>query len=338
MKKILIWLERPKIIVPAVLIVAIIVGFIVYHFIGRTPVVILPDVSNNQIVSSIGSDQNSINLAFPKAGRLAEVSVQVGDIVKKGDILVSLDAVDALGAVNQTKGALELAKAQYASLNVQYANAKNQQDVLVENAYRTLLTSNLMAVAEKADYDKSYMPIDNGQVLQITGAYTCDKEGSYKIKPYASGATSGYSFTFSGLEEGIGNLTNYTAQPFGKCGLFIQFPVGYSGTDINWIINIPNNKSSTYTTNKNAYDLAVATRDQVLNQLEANLGKGNSMDANIAQASINVAEGAYEVAQANYQNDFIVAPTDGAVTFVDSNLKVGQVVAANKILITILKK
>ena len=338
MKKILIWLERPKIIIPAVFIVAIIIGFIAYRFIGQTPVVVLPNVSNNQTISSIGSDQNSVDLAFPKAGRLAEVSVQVGDTVKKGDILASLDASDALGAVNQTKGALELAKAQYASLNVQYANAKNQQDVLVENAYRTLLTSNLMAVAEKADYDKTYMPIDNGQVLQISGAYTCDREGSYEIKPYASGATSGYSFTFSGLEEGTGELTNYTAQPLGNCGLFVQFPVGYSGTDIKWVIDIPNTKASSYTTNKNAYDLAVANRDQVLKQLEANLGKGNSMDANIAQASIDVAEGAYEVAQANYQNDLIIAPADGVVTFADSNLKVGQVVAANKTLITILKK
>ena len=337
MKKILIWLERPKIIIPAVLIVAILIGFIAYQFIVQTPVVVLPDVSNSTSLS-IGSDQNSINLAFPKAGRLATVAVESGSVVKKGDVLASLDASDALGAVNQTKGALELAKAQYASLDVQYANAKNQQDVLVKNAYRTLLTSNLMAVAEKADYDKTYMPIDNGQVLQITGAYTCDKEGSYEIKPYASGAVSGYSFTFSGLEEGTGDLTNYTAQPLGKCGLFVQFPVGYSGTDIKWVISIPNTKASVYTTNKNAYDLAIANRDQVLKQLEANLGKGSSTDANIAQASINVAEGAYEVAQANYQNDFILAPADGTVTFVDSNLKVGQVVSANKTLITILKK
>ena len=330
------WLERPQVIIPAALVAAIVVGLIASRFVGRPPTV---DFSFNpsQISSSTASADNSVDLAFPKVGRLASLAVTLGSPVKAGDILATLDAGDSLGAVNQAKGALELAKAQSVSLAVQYANAKKQQDTLVANAYRTLLSSNLVAVAQKADYDKTTAPVDNNQVLQISGTYNCDKEGSYEISPYASGVTSGYSFTFSGLEAGEGSVTNYTPQPLGACGLYVQFPVGYSGTFLKWVIDIPNKNSAGYAANKNAYDLAVATRDQVLKQLEANLGRDGSADANIAQAAIDSAQGAYEVALAAYRNNLLVAPADGVVTFVDPHLNLGELVNANKTVITIAK-
>ncbi len=334
MKKTLIKiLEKPKIVIPVFAILAIIVGAIFYFTIGRTPSVGLSsgaEVSSGDIQST-----SSVDLAFPKAGRLGSLSVALGDKVQKGDVIASLDAGDALGAVNQTKGALELAKAQYASLNVQYANTKNQQDVAVENAYRALLSGALAPVAQKADNNNLDQPIDNNQAPEITGTYTCDKEGSYEIDPYPSQTTYGFSYTYKGLEMGSGDVTYYTSQPLGSCGLFIQFPVGYSSNLVKWIVNIPNTKSAVYISNKNAYDLAVANRDQALKQLEANLGKNGSMVANVAQAGVDSAEGAYETALAAYKNDLIITPMDGTVTFVDSHLKVGQAVTANKNVITI---
>lgn len=338
MKKIFIkLLEQPKIIIPSVFIVAIIIGAISYRFIGQAPVVTLSRDSN-LATSTVKSTENSVDLAFSKSGRLGTVSVTVGNVTKKGDILASLDAGDAWGVVNQAKGALELAKAQYASMDVQYANAKKQQDVLVANAHRTLLSSNLVAIASKKDYENSTAVIDNNQIPQISGTYTCDKEGRYEIEPYQSMAVSGYSFTFTGLESGNGDVAHYTPQAFGVCGLFIQFPVGYSTNFVKWAIEIPNTKSPSYATNKNAYDLAVATRDGILKQLEANLGKNGSSDANVGQATINSAKGAYDATLAAYQNNLITAPMDGVITFVDSHLKVGQSVTANKVLITIIKK
>ncbi len=325
-------LEKPKIVIPAVFIIAVIIGAISYRFIGQAPVAMLSN-DVNLASSSVGSTDNSVDLAFSKTGRLGAIGVSVGSLVKKGDILASLDAGDSLGAVNQAKGALELAKAQYASMNVQYANTKTQQDVLVANAYRTLLSSNLVAVSK----DNS-VNVDSSQAPQISGTYTCSKEGSYEIDQYASGVSSGYSFTLSGLENGTGNVVYNTPQPLGSCGLFIQFPAGYSYGFVRWIINIPNTRSPGYVANKNAYDLAVATRDQVLKQFEANLGENGSYNANIAQAAVDSAQGAYETALAAYRNNLIVAPIDGVVTFVDSDLKIGQSVNANKTVITIVKK
>jgi hypothetical protein len=172
----------------------------------------------------------------------------------------------------------------------------------------------------------------------VSGTYSCDREGTYEIYPYTSGAASGYSFEFKGLEHGTGAVAYYTPQSFGTCGLSIIFPAGYQFDEsIKWVITIPNTRSASYAANKNAYDLALATRDQVLKQLEANLGKGSSADANVAQASIDAAEGAYEVAQAAYNNTLIVAPADGTVSFVDDHLNVGETIPANKVVITITR-
>jgi multidrug efflux pump subunit AcrA (membrane-fusion protein) len=284
------------------------------------------------------SSARSVSLSFLKAGRIATVNVHEGDHVQAGDVLATLDAADAQGAVQQAKGALELAKAQYASMNVQYANAKKQQDVLVENAYHTLLSSGLAAVGENRTTG-TVKSGDDDQIPTISGTYTCDKEGSYEIYPFASSnGLSGYSFTVKGLETSSGVVTFHSPQPIGSCGLFILFPEGYIfDPSTKWVITIPNTRSTSYAANKNAYDLAVATRDQVLKQLEANLGKDSAPDANTAQATIDAAEGTYQVALANYNNTMITAPTSGTVSFVDNDLQPGENATANKPVITITR-
>ena len=337
MKKIIKLLESPKLIIPGAFVFVLVVGFFSSYYVRQAPVVNF-SLDGNIASSSVVLPGETVDLAFPKAGRLLKIMVTNGSRVRQGETLASLDAGDALGAVDQARGALELAKAQYASLDVQYTNTKNSQDTIVRNAYRTLLSSNLTALAEKPDGEFRLNPLDNSQVPQISGSYTCDREGRYEITPYRSGSNSGFSFYVKGLESGSGSVTYHTPQPLGSCGLMIQFPSDYSSADVKWVVDIPNTRSATYVANKNAYDLAKSNRDQALKQLEANLGKNGSAAANIAQASIDAAEGAYEVALANYKNNLIVAPFDGVITFVDSHLKIGQSVAANKNVITISHK
>ena len=328
-------IHQPKVLLPAAAVAAAILGLAAAHFVGRPPAVNLgPNVATS---TAIVNENGSIGLSFPKSGRLGSLDTKLGQRVKAGQVLASLEANDARGAVKQAKGALELARAQYASLDVQYTNAKHQQDVLVTNAYRTLLSSGLTAVAVNKDPNNPYaVDVASSQTPIISDTYTCDKEGEYDVKPYPAGSLSGYSFELDGLEQTYGTvITTASPQPLGQCGLFIQFPTGYSAGNVNWIISIPNQRATNYVTNKNAYDLAVATRDQVLKQYEANLGQNGSSAANIAQAAVDSAEGVYEAALGAYQNNLIVAPTAGVITFIDPHLQVGQAVIANKAVITI---
>jgi len=316
-------LSKPKIVIPVTAVLALVIGAIVYGRVGRAPVVTLPAAVIN--AASPGAESLSTNLAFPVSGRVIKLDVKVGDHVSKGQTIAALDGGTAQGALNQAKGALELAESQYASLNLQYQNAKKQQDVLVANAYNALLSTALQA--RPTGQDDPNAPV-------ITGTYTCGKEGSYEIDPYVSGSSSSYSFNYGGLESGTQIASTTAAEPLGNCGLFIKFTPGFY-VSTKWTIAIPNTSSSSYVANKNAYDLAVTTRDQVLSQLAANLGQGGTSDANVAKAAVDSAEGTYQTALAAYNNTLLVSPVDGTITFMDPDFKLGQVVSPNKPIISI---
>jgi multidrug efflux pump subunit AcrA (membrane-fusion protein) len=305
-------------------VLALIFGTYEFYSIGK-----LPDISGLSTQEKQGAllPSGAVSLSFAASGRVAEVDVKLGDKVTKGETLAALDTSVAQGAVAQAKGALDLAKAQYGSMSVQYQNTWDAQDQLVQNAFSTLLSSGLAAIPT-GNNDETHNPT-------ITGTYTCAKEGTYTIAPYTSATPSGYSFNVTGLEVvNAGEVTYGTPQPLGTCGLFITFQSGFISSS-EWTVSIPNINSSSYQANKNAYDLAVQTRNQTISQLAANLGRNGTTTADIASAAISAAEGNYEAAQAALANNSIVAPEDGVVSFIDGGLRVGQSVSAGVPLVTI---
>lgn len=318
-------LSRPAIIIPMFAIIGLIVLFIEYNNIGKAPILnIVNDVNNTEVISS-----KNVDLSFPKNGRIESVSVKNGDTVHKGEILAKLSSPDAEGLVSQAKGSLNLAEAQYASLNSQYATTKKQQDLIVENSYQILLSNGLEGIPDKQNKNQAI----------ISGTYTCGKEGNYEIKPYASGdSDSGFSFNYDGLESGTSSVKYDNPVPLGNCGLQIKFTNStYFDQNIIWIINIPNVKSPSYLANSNAYKLALENRDKILSDLSTTLGN-NSSDTSVAKAQVEAAKGAYEAAVGSYQNNLIISPVDGTINFIDKNLVVGQSTTLNKTVISITTK
>ncbi len=317
-------LSKPKIVIPISAILGVIAVVTGYRYIGKAPAV---NMKSNEIPTTLNN--KGVDLSFIKSGKIESVFVKEGQEVKKGEILVKLSATDSLGQVSQAKGALDLAEAQYASLNSQYKTTKKQQDMIVENNYQTMLSSGLEGTPDKQTDNK----------IIISGTYTCGKEGSYKIDPYrSSDSDTGYSFNYGGLESGVSSVKYENAIPLGKCGLQIKFVKGdYFNDNINWTVDIPNTKSSTYLANKNVYDLSVTTREKVLSDLATNIGSDNQ-EMSVARAQVDAARGAYEAALGAYENNIIKSPVDGVVTFVDKNINVGQSVAANKLIISIKTK
>lgn len=322
--KFLNFLSKPKIIIPIVAIIGILVIAALYNRIGKAPVVNVALDTSTPVITG----DNSIDLSFPKTGRVADVLVQNGQSVHKGDVLAKLSAPDQEGVVNQAKGALDLAEAQYASLNAQYASTKKQQDLIVSNSYQTLLTSGLEGIPSKQDKNS----------IIISGTYTCGKEGTYELDPYSSNdSDTGYSFKYSGLETGITSVKYDNSVPLGSCGLQIKFTNTALFNPYNtWTISIPNTKSSTYLANYNAYELAKQNEEKILSDLSTTLG--NNSSTSVEKAQVAAAQGAYDATLGAYQNNLIVAPQDGTVSFVDKDLKVGQSVIPNKVVISITTK
>lgn len=325
-EKILKILSKPKVVISFAIFMGVLVVVFGYGKVGKAPVVSMLTTGNEEVSTNPG---DVINLSFLKSGRIAQVLVKEGQEVKKGEMLVKLSAPDQEGALLQAKSSLDLAQAQFASLNNQYANTEKQQDLIVQNAYQVLLSSGLEGVPDTQT--PNVPPV-------ISGTYTCGKEGAYLIKPYRSGdGDSGYSFNYSGIESGVASVKFTNAVPFGNCGLQIRFNETNFEGNINWTISIPNTKSSTYLTNKNAYELAKETRSKVLDELLTNIGKTDT-GTSVAKATVEAARGAYQAALGAYQNNLIVAPVDGVVNFVDKNIVEGQSVTAGKNVISLTVK
>ena len=317
-------LSKPKQIIPIIAVVVFALTAIAYGHIGNPPTIpaSLGETANNTTIVS----GNNVSLSFANSGRVESVLVKQGDTVKAGETLATLSVPAAEGAVNQAKGALNLAQAQYVSLQEQYTTTKAQQNLIVENDYRTLLSQGLQAIPN----------IQDANIPIITGTYTCDKEGSYILTPYSSSdSDTGFSMNYSGLETGNAGVKYDNPVPLGNCGLQVQFT---HATNFNqntvWTIAIQNVKSNAYLVNKNAYDLAVNNRSKVLSDLQTQIGDSNG-NGGVAKAQVDAAQGAYQMAVGAYQNDVIVSPVNGTVTFIDTNLVIGQSVVAGNPVISI---
>lgn len=294
-------------------------------------------------------------LSFNASDVVSTILVRVGDKVKKGQILATLNNRDELASLTTAKGALALAKANYekilegatseeiaikevalTSAQISLENTKTTQDTLVSNAYRALLNSTLEATSTSSSSSTVTAPT-------ISGTYTLGVEGSINISTYSSG--SGGYFTTTGLISSTGSITTNTAIALDNSGLFITFPTGFNAsTGIVWNINIPNIKAPDYVTNLNAYNSALETRDSAIataqslvdeKQAELNLEKAEArpVELDAANADILSAEGKYESASANYENTIIRAPADGTITVVDT--KIGELATAQKPVITL---
>ncbi len=355
MKKTLVhFFNTPKSVTIASFVIAIPVAIIGYFFIHNSPLYKnINSISVGNILNN-GISANDLTLGFVSGGRISSVNVKVGDVVKKNDILATLDSGNAMGVLSQARAAYESAQANYqkvvngatgstidvakTALNTAKTNldqATKQQNVLVDNAHRALLNSSIIAQSV-SDNNTLIAPI-------ITGVYSKTDEGNINISVYAT-MNRGY-FSLSGITIGTGQLRTSFPEPISDTGLYIQFPTtgNYSGT--SWVIKIPNNNASNYLANYNAYQLALQTKNQTLSSLQSAVDQANSNltqivttarpeDIVVAEAQVENTKGALMIAQAAYDNTVIKAPNDGKIITV--SIVPGQIAAPSVPAIEIL--
>jgi RND family efflux transporter MFP subunit len=311
-------------------------------------------IKNTVVVSGQVTSKTDISLSFKESGTISEIPVTVGDRVKKGDVLAVLNQSFAKAKVTTARGALLAAEAKYqktdrsskAEVDIamrKYQKAisdlelgKTKQRLVVENAYRTLLSDSLVAVPDSTD--------DNTEAPTISGTYMGGIPGTYALHLYASAAHSGMSFKTAGLEDGYsGEVNTENPVPLGSFGLYITFPEDYSSGDV-WIITIPNSLSVNYAINYATYTEAVETEKSSIlsfetelalakSELELARAGGEKADTDLAYAEIISARGGLESAQAELENTVIRAPQDGTVTRIDANL--GEIIQAYTRAITL---
>ncbi|MFW6210198.1 MAG: efflux RND transporter periplasmic adaptor subunit, partial [Patescibacteria group bacterium] len=203
----------------------------------------------------------------------------------------------------------------------------------VENAYRTLLSDGLAAVA-----------IDSSEVAPaptVSGTYTCDEPGTYTLTVYTSDTKSGYSYHLSGLETGNFPVSTTQPAPLGSCGLRIQFAAGENYNRSVWHIDLPNTAGAVYTKNQNAYQAARTTASTSIRlaEQELALALANAADTvaparreAIAGASAAVEQAAAQLTRIDTQlaDRTLRAPFTGVIT--DVTAEPGETVSTAPII------
>jgi multidrug efflux pump subunit AcrA (membrane-fusion protein) len=335
--------HHPKRVIVISLILALAIGIFGYIKINKAPADLV--VENTDNVENNASSHN-LTLGFLSGGRIKTVSVKTGDMVKKGQILATIDAGNTEGALAQARAAYATAQANYqktingatssminvarAGVNTAQVNldgATKQQNVLVENAYKNLLNSTPEALPSEGNSDYT-API-------ISGNYNKEIEGQIIISVYYTGNSP--SFSVSGIVNGDGFVTT-TPQPIGDSGLYIRFPNANAKNITKWTIDIPNKNAPNYLANYNAYQSTLQTKTQTISNAQAVLDQANASlaalltsarpeDILIAQAQVDNARGVVQTAEAAYQNTIISAPSDGVISSVA--ITPGQIAVPN---------
>lgn len=289
-------------------------------------------MASGKVISS-----TDLALSFQAGDIIRSINPKVGDKVKKGDVIATLQNGSQQANVTKAKGQLLGAKARLqkviegaSSVDIMAAtdalnNAQRTQDRIVDNAFRKLMSDDLVLEETRTDMNPANNPT-------ISGSYNGKTEGVYNF----NFTGSQYNLQYSGLESGTLPIINLS-QALGKNGLTISFPVTSYAYSDEWILRIPNKDGKNYTANLNAYNAAVANRDEIVGNLRSKLDQvkaaSRPADISAAQADVLSAEGAVEAAQADLERTILRAPADGTITKIDA--KLGDLVTPNTPVITL---
>ncbi len=258
---------------------------------------------------------DDVDLAFSESGRVEQLSVRVGDKVARGQVLATL----SLGTL---RADLALKQAEARNTEVNLERVRDEQDTLVESAYRKLLSSGLVAVPSSASITAT--------PPTITGLYT-GTEGTYKIILSPDEQLSIGSIelrTFDLEKSGPTDVLDTEPTPLGTKGLYISFADDFNAyEDTIWYVTLPNTSSSVYQTNYNAYQEAVRARERAIADAEAELRR---------QEATTIAEAEVAKIQAQIADRTLVAPFAGTITDVDA--KLGSVIGANSSAISLISE
>lgn len=340
-------MTKKTLLIVAVVIISI-VAILFIQKINNTPYELVAVQTGDMVqeVSASGKVESptKINLHFKNSGKLFALNAKVGEEVATGELLAVQDTAQLDAQVAEMQSGIDLQRAKLAQLIAgaseeettvsetalanakrDYENVKAAQEVLVKNAYKTLLNSTISAVPVD-DTSKYVAPT-------ITGNYSLGKEGTINISPYRS--SGGTSFRISGLVEGVGTNDEIIAQPIANSGLYIKFTDTNNLSSTDWVINIPNKDAPNYIQNYNAYQSALQTQQSTLasaqslvdlREAELIIKKAPTRPTDIAvyQVQINQAEAALQKIYAQREDLMIVAPASSTVTEV--NGEVGETV------------
>ncbi len=188
-------LKKPIIFIPLAIVIIIIIISVV-RFQNKQPEYDSMTVSRGSILQEVSvtgkvKAAEEVNLAFERSGKISSINVDVGDIVKEGQVLAMQNSAEAGAQVAQANARLESARAnvmQYkAALDAQIAKLDEikkgtrleevaVQEMKVLNAEKTLSDAKLTLSTTRDEADTKINNLYNGVLSVLTDAYARSNE------------------------------------------------------------------------------------------------------------------------------------------------------------------
>ena len=325
----------------------------------------LDELDYKRTLNSIGRVHsfNEANLSVELGGSVRQINYSIGDFVNQGDTLISLDSLDAENQLIQAELSLASERARLTDLingerperlsilesavrtaELNLSETKRQTDKAINNAYENLLNNDLRIYLKdptlNTDTERDIT------APAVSGVYKGKKEGEYSITLYKSNTDSGYSFVFDGPEDlsGFGAVDTVIPQKLGDTGLYILFPENFARHyNLEWVMPLPNDRSPTYLTLKNAYERAVEEKDSKIKQAEEALKQRREelslTESGVSDEQITIQEARVKQAESTvasalnlFKKRSVTAPFTGEIvnilTKVGENVSPGQTVVS----------
>ena len=370
MKKYFEFIHNPKKVTIASIILAVTIGIIGYAYINKAPASHFAKAEAGTVLgvwtsgtSTEESGQN-LTLSFLASGKIDNVLVKVGDLVKSGQKLAVVDPGNTEGALTQAKAVYESAVANYEKLvNGATSNDVSVSNISVEIAQTTLnhnketliialnnvFTGATNAVnnntnilfnsptSENPDLIKDSVIFNN---QNLVNKIIDEKILLNKMFPIWKQELNNISIN-SDLENisdnALINLHSIATHIDDLNSLFTLYSSAGNNNfqtvlaiDQSNILSARTAITNQITSLTNASQLVSSSQknlDQSQAILKQKISAARPEDIAIAEAQIKNALGAVQIAEASYNNHIITAPSDGSITAV--YITTGQIATQN---------
>lgn len=292
------------------------------------------DINKSIIVSGKVQSAEVSNVSSVINAKVKTVNVKVGDVVKAGDIICTLDNSDIVKEIENKKKEISATKqglqnnynkllSQLNSLKSLKDGVVQNQDLLVEGARTNYNHSN----EDVSNYERTFKEVKNTYDIMISAV--SEKQGNYdnaeakKNKLYEAWLKSGGKTDSNEHKEYISSIENVN----NKKNELDQAKGLYDYDNVrnrfNEVKNIYNEKISARASAENQYNEAIANRNALINN--------NKTEVNTLESSVNEAYDQLVKADNNEElkaleeklnNTVLKAETNGKIT--DLKVKVGS--------------
>lgn len=358
------FIHKPALVTGVSLVIALAVGAYAYSIINVAPEHEFITATAGSIASNATTDGDSqhVSLGFLAGGRVQSLSVKVGDTVKKGQVLATLDAESTLGAITQAQAAYAAAQANYQKVqngatdstinvaNTSVTTAQQNLDHLIQNGYTQI--DSLV----RTNVDNLYMYPNSDNPEFGLSFFDASTNSTVTIRPNDSNTRLNLRFERIAIAKLLADwkvapLTDRNAatqmtlknlQTVQSYLIDLSTALNTLSTDAKYQANIDKAKASISTARLSVDTMITNIQNAQTAIANAQTGvaavttSARPEDIKAAQAQMTSALGALQVAQSAYNNRIILSPGEGTVTAV--RISIGEIATANATAIELTGK